>query len=151
MLLLGDSDLPLQWPLILLLGLVMWLTAQARDIGRYVSNFHELSDEQVLHWLETDDEDALFDATDDLSPTRESLISRFNGFARSWNHRRKALRALQRERAEADDIKQLDEVLDRLHQQGHDSLSEKDRALLTRVSRTLQKHRSQSVTDLDPN
>ena len=146
MLLIDEPSFPMQWPLILLLGLVLWLTAQANDIGRYVSNFHELSDEQILHWLESDDDDenVIFESTDDVIPESESIYSRLTGFARSWNHRRKALRALQRERAEADDIKQLDEVLDRLHQQGHDSLSEKDRALLTRVSQTLQKHRSES-------
>ncbi len=143
LLLIDGAVLPMQWPLLLLLAVVLWLTAQAKDISSYVSSFHELSDEQILQWLDSEGPLA-DDGLVKLAP-RETLLARVTGFAKNWNNRRKALRALQREHAEADDVLRLDEVLERIHTDGKESLSEKDRALLMRVSRTMQKQRTDST------
>jgi hypothetical protein len=130
--------------MLLLLGLVMWLTSRARDVSEQVSCFHELFDEQVLQWLDSELDSK---STVKGRAIHDGLLARVGGAARTWIHRRKARRAMQREHAEADDAIRLDEVLDRLYSNGHESLSDKDRALLVRVSRTLQRHRDEATID----
>jgi len=142
-----DRFMHIQWPLLLILAVVLWITASSPDIRDCVNGFNQLSDAQVLQWLEADGEPSTEDAAAGKHRRRDhSVISlaALRGVARTWQHRRKAKRAMIRERAEADDVKHLDEVLERLHRDGHESLSDKDRALLLRVSRTLRQHRKDS-------
>jgi Zn-dependent protease len=76
----------------------------------------------------------------DFSPTYSSLdhphdISDTHaGFFARWLERRREVKVRQQREAEARDDALMDEVLDRVHKYGLDSLSEDERALLHRVS-----------------
>ncbi|TWU24445.1 hypothetical protein Pla52o_23720 [Novipirellula galeiformis] len=74
----------------------------------------------------------------DESPGSLRLTYRIRG----WFAIRRARRVMQRERSEAVDAAKLDEILERLHENGPSSLSSEDRMILKRVSETLKKHRN---------
>jgi hypothetical protein len=149
MLVVAENQWRLQWPMLMVLSLILWITSYAHDVSEQVSSFHELSDEQILQWLDSEDAQIETDSDSTAIDHRGPMdaVAKLKGAATTWNQRRKARRAMEREHAEADDELRLDAVLERLHANGHESLSYEDRALLMRVSRTLQRHRGESATE----
>lgn len=57
--------------------------------------------------------------------------------------RRRLKKTLLKEHSEAVDAAKLDEILDRLHREGQQSLSSEDRSILQRVSENLKKQKPQ--------
>ncbi|WP_144057871.1 hypothetical protein [Novipirellula maiorica] len=112
-----------RWPLFVLLAFALIRTASVARSRQLVDSLWERRSEQ-----EADEEM--------LPPDR--LSERLWG----WYARRRARRALQREHDEAVDATKLDQILERLHEQGPDSLSHEDRVILKRVSESLKKHRN---------
>ncbi|GAA5509793.1 hypothetical protein [Novipirellula caenicola] len=112
-----------RWPLFLLLAFALIRTASVARSRQLIESLWERSVE-----LESGEE----------LPPPDRLRERLWG----WFARRRARRALQREHDEAVDATKLDQILERLHDQGPDSLSHQDRVILKRVSESLKKHRN---------
>ena len=56
---------------------------------------------------------------------------------------------MEREHREADDASRVDEILQRLHQEGAESLSPEELELLQRVSKALKNERQNIARDID--
>jgi hypothetical protein len=117
-----------RWPLLLLLALLLWISARGSDLFDVLLGFGS-------------NVGTVYDRADSFPAVRSSLMSRAKRSVRSSLLRRRARKALQRERSEAEDAARLDQVLRQLHEEGVDSLSADDRALLQRVSQTLRDRR----------
>jgi hypothetical protein len=116
-----------RWPLLMLLAVVLWITARGSDILDMLIAFGST--------IDPDSDDASSEFVD-----RPWLLRTTQSVRSIWL-RRKARKALQQERNEAVDAAQLDHVLEQLHEQGIESLSSGDRALLNRVSQALRRQR----------
>jgi hypothetical protein len=129
----GEPNLVIpRWPLMLMLAGVLWFTARAPDIDELLRVF-AVSETSPLFARE-DAEQAGWAAR-----TAQSIRAR-------W-YRRRARKALHRERSEAVDAQRLDKILDQLHESGIESLSSSERAVLNRVSQSLRRQREmESVT-----
>ena len=112
-----------RWPLLLLLALLLAVSARAADVHELLENFQE------AHVFPSDGQ--MSDSV--VAKLRRRLMDRRN--------RRRLAAAVQREREEAVDAARLDDILQRLHTDGLESLSASDRAVLRRVSDTLRKYR----------
>ena len=112
-----------RWPFFMLLAFAL---ARSASVGR---------SRQLIDSLSETDEAGIDD--EDLEPT-----SGLSDSIRGWFARRRVKRAFQREHSEAVDAAKLDSILERLHEQGPDSLSHEDRVILKRVSESLKKHRN---------
>ncbi len=112
-----------RWPFFLLLAFALLRTASVARARQLIDSLWERHQQQ--------------DSDEELVPP-DGLSERLRG----WFARRRARRALQREHDEAVDATKLDQILERLHEQGPDSLSHEDRVILKRVSESLKKHRN---------
>ena len=127
-----------RWPVVLVLAVMLWVSAYARDVGDIIVGFHAAGDQR---WRDDDgeDEDRL-EAVIATAP-RRSLWARSTQLLRARRGRRRIAEAMANERREAMDVERLDEILHQLHEQGIQSLSSEERAILHRVSESLRKHR----------
>ncbi len=116
-----------RWPLLLLLAVILWITARGSDVDDMLIAFAST--------VEPGSEAAL------SRPARRTWLNRSGQSIRSVWLRRRARKALEQERNEAIDAGKLDDVLGQLHEQGFESLSSSDRALLNRVSEALRRQR----------
>ena len=107
------------WLIVLAFGTAVWVSAKSRDLARVFLGFQQFA-------LEVD-QTGLRESTRQIIRTRK--------------RRRQIKQAIERERGEAIDADRLDEVLNRLHTDGADSLSKQDRELLQRVSERVRKER----------
>jgi hypothetical protein len=133
-----NSAIP-RWAMLMLLAVGLWITSRGSDLDRMLIGFD--SNLETGSELETDARSG----SGQLK--RPSFWSRATQPIRAIRFRRKARQALHRERGEAVDAAQLDRVLDQLHQRGIDSLSNRDRELLNRVSRALRRQRELDGVD----
>ena len=115
------------WPLFVGLGVLLWVSSRWSDALR------------ILEGLEMARQRA------DLSD-RKSVFSSVRQKLKRWQELRRIRRAHRLEQGEAVDAQRVDEILNRLHSEGIQSLDVQDRRLLERVSESLRKER-QSETD----
>lgn len=108
-----------QWPLVALLGVLLWLSSRASDVTTMLIGF------QSTAALESG----------------EGLVSRIRSRIRSGKEQKRLQRAIEQERSEAVDAARLDEILNRLHAEGIESLSDEERQILDRVSKNLRQQR----------
>ena len=128
------SSIP-RWPLLMLLGVLVWISAGAADLRQRMVGFRLASPPQS-------EDDRLAGVMRPQSPRR--LWGRLRAAWRSRRERRRVLLALENERREASDARRLDEILQRLHAEGIESLSMEERDILKRVSEALRKERELS-------
>ena len=107
------------WPIVMLLGVTIWVSSRAKDVVDVFIGFQQHAGESK----------------------HPGMRQRVGQVIRTYQGRRRSQQALQRERGEAVDAARLDEVLKQLHDHGVDSLSKEDRALLKRVSERVRKER----------
>ncbi len=107
------------WPIVLALGIAVWLTSRSKDVVQIFLGFE--------HYAQQMNQVGLRESARQMIRTRQS--------------RRRLQQALQQERGEADDAARLDQVLNQLHSKGAESLSKQDRELLKRVSERVRKER----------
>lgn len=135
---LDDSQglVPMRFALVLLC-IFLYFSAQHEDRR---SAADEAAREELFSDADADaDEDADVDAdadADDLSALEGAVARRTDapGPLQRWLERRRELQRFHELEQEAEEERSLDEILERLHQFGRDSLSPEDRALLERVS-----------------
>ena len=121
-----------RWPLLMLLAVILWITARGSDVVDMLIAFGSSAD--------------VIPAVDSPVAVQATWLSRTGQSLRSVWFRRRARKAIQRERSEADDAAKLDHVLRQLHERGIESLSSHDRALLNRVSEALRRQRELEST-----
>lgn len=106
-----------KWPLVLLLSVLLWTSTRNVDIPLIIEGFagpHE---------------------------PRQGVVATLREKVRGYRGRQRLKQAFERERGEAVDAARLDEILNRLHEHGQESLSEEDRQILARVSENLRRER----------
>jgi hypothetical protein len=121
-----------KWPLILLLGILLWLSSRASDVTAILAGFQSRGEDPYT---------APELRIDQAQTSRPGPVSSIRRSLRTRHDRRRVILAMKRERNEATDAARLDEILNRVHCDGIDSLSREDRAILDRVSETLRKQR----------
>lgn len=128
--LLGSDDpaLSSKWPLVFVAALLLWGSSRRRDVQTMIASMqkHDPTTQQRITnnwWAEI----------------RDGLEQR--------KQRKRVRQAVARERAEASDAKRLDEILNRLHRDGGESLSPDDRRILDRVSKNLRQQRSEKTPE----
>jgi hypothetical protein len=131
------ETLVLRWPLLMMLGILLWLSAQTGDVASILAGFRS----------QPHDLDSPTDFGGGRHRYRRSgAFSSIARAVRSRHDRRRLKLALEKERSEAVDATRLDEILHRVHNDGIDSLSREERTILQRVSRNL---RNQRQTDAE--
>ncbi len=116
----GEADRVVpRWPLLALLGVLLWLSSRASDVPTILLGF---------------------ESTKEIE-SQAGLISRIRGVIRSRQDQKRLRKTLQQERSEAVEASRLDEILNQLHQDGIDSLAAEDRKILERVSKNLRQRR----------
>ena len=121
-----ESDSPIQrWPILFLVAVMLWLSARGDDV-------------ELAIWSLVNAE------TSRRGPVQTSWYRRTVQNLHTISGRRRARRAYKQEHNEALDASRLDAILKRLHEQGEQSLSNEDRAVLRRVSETLRKAKATS-------
>ncbi|MGB7325097.1 MAG: hypothetical protein WBD31_09510, partial [Rubripirellula sp.] len=117
------------WPILFGLAMLLWVSSYRNDIVQILGEF------------------ALSTEAGSVAPRRQpSLVA---GIKERLNRKRRLKRlkaAMQQERNEAVDAARLDDILQRLHSNGKDSLSDEDQKILARVSDQLRKNRSRGTT-----
>jgi len=110
--------------LVAFVGGLIWVSASHRDIPFWLDSLAMVNDRGFVS---------------DTCPTLREEIRR-------WHHARHGMRrikeAQEREQSEAVDVSRLDDILQRLHEDGMDSLSDEEKAVLRRVSETLRERRN---------
>jgi hypothetical protein len=147
----GESNVPFaRWPWVFFLSVLLWVSTRARDLEATILAFQSFEAMGVVGDPFDGPHprgDGLLDDDDRLaSVMREGdrhhgLGTRLRQWFRRRQERKRVQQAMVLERREAVDAARVDEILDRLHEQGADSLSAEDRRILERVSRALRKHR----------
>ncbi|MGI9473565.1 MAG: hypothetical protein ACR2NZ_18630 [Rubripirellula sp.] len=118
--LMADQDVAgAEWPFFLVLSLLLWISTRNSDAVQVMEGF------QV--------EQGIPPQADVIQEVRE-VVRRRQG----W---RRLKRAHRMEQGEAVDAERLDEILNRLHREGIESLNTADRRILERVSENLRKQR----------
>lgn len=118
----GQSRFP-RWPLFFLLAVLLWISSHRSDVRELLAGFA---------------------AAEAGGPSvQPSLWDQIRTARTRQKQTRSLKRALQSEREEAVDAARLDDILERLHVGGRESLSEADRQILKRVSGQLRKARDQ--------
>ncbi len=130
-----------RWPLVLVLGVLLWISSNSNDLVQFITGYRLAG--QVRDLSEVDEEDRLESVMMDRQQEPVGLVARARQAVQARKGQRRAMQALAQERREADDVARLDEILNRLHAEGPDSLSKEDRVILDRVSQTLQKRRAE--------
>ncbi len=131
----GES-LGAKWPFLLLLGLILWASSLAVDVTEVMAGFHSAEQGELLGLGGAEGQDESRG-----SDRRPGIIKSAVRAIRTRRERRRVRQTLQRERSEAVDAQRLDEILQQLHRDGIDSLSQDDRRILDRVSENLRKRR----------
>ena len=128
------------------LGMGIWLMNTGQEIGG--AGWSLLMCISVLLWLSSRWSDTLMmlegleaGSIDSESPTRDSIGGKVVDRVRRWRGIRRVRHAHRLEQGEAVDAQRVDEILNRLHREGIESLNEDDRQLLERVSANLRKQR----------
>ncbi len=119
-----------------LLGIatLLWVSARARDVRWLVLSFGPFP-----HWDAHETTGPL--SIERIYPPPTSLWRQIRDSIASIRHRRQLRQALRSEHQEAIDASRMDEVLEKLHQHGRDSLPPEDLALLKRMSNNLKRER----------
>ena len=122
------------WPLLFFLAVFLWISARAADVRELVLGFSTFS-----HWER--------DGLQADAEVQQALgwVERARHAIGSAARRRRLRRVLENERQEAMDADRLDDVLNRLHQHGRESLADADIALLQRVSERVKREREKDV------
>lgn len=162
-----DSEFSLpRWPILLLLAFWLWTSTRNPDVEDWIASIRVASSDPARSWLETSDlgadddfEESEFEEDDETRSPRTSRRSWLSGIVdsvRLHQRRRKARAAWEREREEAQDEAEFDQLLERIAAEGTESLSAEENALLERVSERARRDRetrssgsSQSAVD-DP-
>jgi hypothetical protein len=121
-----------KWPLILLLGILLWLSSRASDVTAILAGFQSRGEDPYT---------APELRIDQAQTSRPGPVSSIRRSLRTRHERRGVKLAMKKERNEATDAARLDEILNRVHCDGIDSLSREDREILDRVSENLRKQR----------
>ncbi len=117
-----------QWPLLLLLGVLLWASSRAGDVI------------DILMAFESSHQVAAGDVGGQAAKG-SGLLRRIHSSIQNRKDRIRLRQAMDKEHREAVDAKRLDDILNRLHREGLDSLSDQDRRILERVSENLRKQR----------
>jgi hypothetical protein len=131
---LGDQAAVVKWPIFVLLGLLLWGSSRAGDVTDFLEGFRIPQPS-----AEADSMDGQHHRQQDSRG--RGVITSIGRVMRSRRDRKRAKLALEQEHSEAADAQQLDEILIRLHREGIDSLDQKDRRVLDRVSENLRRQR----------
>jgi hypothetical protein len=136
------------------LGFAIWLMTAQQDVsGAGWPLFMGIA---VLLWLSSRHSDTLrmLEAMDFTGQTADA--SQSNRFwssvaerLRCWRDVRRVRRAHRMEQGEAVDAQRVDEILNRLHNEGIGALNDEDRRLLERVSENLRKQRQAESDEMD--
>jgi hypothetical protein len=131
---------PGNWVFVFLLALLLWVSARAQDVRTLVLSFGPFplwENEEAIREL----------SFQRVRPRRVGPLKRIKDSLASIGRRRQLRQAIRSERQEAMDAARLDEVLEQLHEEGRESLSPEDLAMLERISRNLQKQRQGDQSD----
>ncbi len=115
-----DPRSSFKWPWVLLAGVLLCASSRGRDIAPLIRGMQPAD-----------------------SGSSPSWSARFREFRLQRRGRKKLQRAIQREHDEAADVGRLDDILNRLHRDGVESLSKDDRRILDRVSENLRRQRDE--------
>lgn len=126
-----SSDRFPQWPLLFFLSVMLWLSSHRSDVRSSLQAFEST---RFLH-ARGQPHDSLDNAPGVVGRWRERIQGR--------RRNQRITEAMQRERDEAVDASRLDAILERLHTNGRESLSDKDKQILARVSENLRKMRGE--------
>lgn len=126
-----------RWPLLMLLGVLLWMSVLATDLRDTIEGFQISSRRDETSLIELGVRRTRLRAP--RHPMR--MFGQLRFAIRARQERRRIQQAMENERREAFDAERLDEILSRLHRDGADSLSDEDRQILDRVSQTLRKQR----------
>lgn len=120
-----ESPWSASWPWLALAAVFLWISSRSDDIPKLI---------QSMQPSESDLE----------SQVNQSWLASLREYVAEHRRSRQLNRALRKERDEAADVQRLDEILNRLHREGVDSLSQEDRRILDRVSQNLRRERNPS-------
>ena len=125
-----------QWPFLMLLAVLLWVSSRGPDVQHLVLSYGTFS-----HWKR--------DGVEPVSQQDDRLnwVDRAKHSIGSASRRRHLRRVLKNEHQEAVDAQRLGAVLTQLHEQGRDSLSEDDLSLLQRVSDSLRRERERTSSE----
>ena len=147
----GQAYLP-SWLMLAVVAMMLLISSGSDDVQLWVQSLYVAQNDPAERYLQTSVDHEPFDAMwygiDDQEVNRSSragtptpgpgpfarATSRFQMFLR----RRKLRTMMHREQEEARDAEGLDAVLQKVSQSGMDSLTDQERKLLQRVSKTLQ-------------
>lgn len=126
-----SSDRFPQWPLLFFLSVMLWVSSHRSDVRASLQAFQSTG---FLH-ARGQPHDSLDDAP--------GIVRRWRERVQGQRRNQRIADAMQRERDEAVDASRLDDILERLHSNGRDSLSDEDKKILARVSENLRKMRGE--------
>lgn len=112
-----------EWPVFLVLSLLLWISTRNSDTYTVIDGFR---------------------AEEELEPDGD-VIQEVREAVRRQRGRRRLKRAHRMEQGEAVDADRLDEILNRLHREGLESLNAADRRILERVSQNLRRQRDNEL------
>lgn len=142
----ADAEMFLpRWPILVLLALYLWFSTRKQDLRDWITSVHLANADPVAAHFSRGELSLAgrSGGRGDVSaqPRWTPWISEMVDSVRMRHKRRRARAALKREHEEACDAARLDQVLERLSQQGAEGLSPEDKALLVRVSNSLRRDR----------
>ncbi len=147
MMIAGDGSMTIpRWPLILLLALLLWTSSHSSDLADTMIGFQSPRVDERYEQQSIDD-NAVKKVIRE-NEYRIGIFQRVGEAIRTRQNRRRVKRAMVQERREAMDASRLDEILNRLHENGLDALSQEERAILNRVSQALRDRRGDDVTSV---
>jgi len=144
---LADADVFLpRWPILVVLSLILWASTKNQDLRDWITSVHIAGADPIASHFGTgtsefDDPAERDSELAEASPARTPWISEMIDSVRMRQKRKLARAVMHREREEASDAARLDQVLQRVSEQGTKGLSPEDQALLKRVSDTLRRNR----------
>ncbi len=133
-----DAAAPIpRWPMFFVLAILLWTSCRSPDLGEWMLGH------QVWKVRPEDEDDRLATVMLDQPAEPIGWIAKAKRAMSVRGERRRVVHAMEQERREADDVARLDAILTRIHEEGHESLSEEDREILGRVSQSLRKERGE--------
>lgn len=121
------------WFVLVLLAILLFFSAKQEEDRR-----EEQDEEDELFGYDFSQGYTSLDRTAEMVRSRPGPITR-------WLEKRRAVRLLKQKQIEEDEEHRMDEILQRLHEHGKQSLSDDDRALLDRVSARLRSRRANPI------
>ncbi len=118
------------WPLFILLGVLLWVSARAPDLAESLDGFRSV--DTLSHAGEPSLQ---------VGADKPGLATRVRESIRERGNRKRLKKAVAQERSEAVDAERLDQILTRLHQDGIEALDSDEREILERVSESLRRRR----------